>query len=46
MGAIETSDWEHWNDISSQISFPEGTQHGTVFKVSTKIISALKAQKK
>lgn len=41
MGAVASADWEHWEDISENISFPEGTRHGTVFKVSEKIINNL-----
>ena len=34
MGAIRSTNLEKWEDISEMISFPEGTRHGTVFKVS------------
>lgn len=34
MGAIRSTDLEKWEDISELVSFPEGTRHGTVFKVS------------
>ena len=34
MGAVASTDLENWEDISDQIHFPEGTRHGTVFKVS------------
>ncbi len=33
-GAMRTTDFESWEDISDKISFPEGTRHGTVFNVS------------
>ena len=33
-----------WEDISEQISFPEGTRHGTVIKVSADDINTLKKQ--
>ena len=42
MGAIESADLKNWTDISDKISFPEGTRHGTVFKVSEKEFKALK----
>jgi hypothetical protein len=31
-----------WEDISEQISFPKGTRHGTVIKVSADVVAALK----
>jgi hypothetical protein len=33
-GAVASSDLKIWRDISDKISFPAGTRHGTVFKVS------------
>lgn len=33
-GAMASTDLEHWVDISEQISFPEGTRHGSILKVS------------
>ena len=40
-GAVrETS--KGWEDISEQVSFPKGTRHGTVIKVSAAEINALK----
>jgi len=33
MGAVRSSDLKTWTDISDQIQFPEGTRHGTIFKV-------------
>jgi len=42
MGAVRSKDLINWEDISEQISFPEGTRHGTVFKVSTEILENLK----
>ncbi|MEQ8552806.1 MAG: glycoside hydrolase family 43 protein [Cyclobacteriaceae bacterium] len=41
MGAVASSDLENWKDISDQINFPEGTRHGTVFKVNQKILDNL-----
>jgi len=43
MGAIMTKDWKNWTEISDQLSFPEGTRHGTVFKVSEDILEKLLA---
>ncbi|PPK88419.1 glycosyl hydrolase family 43 [Neolewinella xylanilytica] len=34
MGAVRSSDLENWTDISDQLSFPEGTRHGTVVRVT------------
>ena len=34
MGAVQSPDLVNWTDISSQISFPKGMRHGSVFKVS------------
>ena len=42
MGAVRSKDLKNWEDISEQISFPEGTRHGTVFKVSPEILDNLK----
>lgn len=33
-----------WEDISAQVSFPQGTRHGTVIKVSADVIAALKKE--
>ncbi len=41
MGAVRSKDLKKWEDISEQIDFPEGTRHGTVFKVSEKVIKEL-----
>jgi beta-xylosidase len=44
MGAVRSNDLKNWEDISDQISFPEGTRHGTVFKVSQKVLEKVKMQ--
>jgi hypothetical protein len=36
-GAIRSGDMQSWEDISEQVSFPEGTRHGTVFKVTDRV---------
>ena len=41
MGAIKSSDLKTWTDISDSISFPKGTRHGTIFKVSKKELKKL-----
>jgi hypothetical protein len=43
MGAILSTDLVNWTDISNHISFPEGTRHGTVFKVTEEILTGLLA---
>ncbi len=40
-GAVKQTD-KGWEDISEQISFPQGTRHGTVFKVPTDLLENLK----
>jgi len=34
MCAISSTDLRHWNDITDSISFPQGTRHGTVLKIT------------
>ena len=40
-GAVKQTS-KGWEDISDQVSFPEGTRHGTVIKVSSEVINQLK----
>lgn len=40
-GAMRTQNFIDWQDISEQIQFPQGTRHGTVFKVSPEILQPL-----
>lgn len=42
MGAVRSTDLENWTDISAEINFPEGTRHGTVFKVKQRILDKFK----
>lgn len=44
MGAVRSNDLNAWEDISEQIKFPDGTRHGTVFKVPEGILENLKKQ--
>lgn len=44
MGAVRSKDLKNWEDISDQVYFPKGTRHGTVFKVSQKVLENLKKQ--
>ena len=38
-----SSDLNGWTDITSQLSFPSGTRHGTVFRVTEEVLNALLA---
>jgi len=40
-GAVASVDLKTWKDISDKISFPAGTRHGTVFKVSKEEYEAM-----
>ncbi len=42
-GAIQSADLEHWQDISSKITFPPGTRHGTALAVPSDVIRPLLA---
>ena len=42
-GAVKQTS-KGWEDISEQISFPQGTRHGTIIKVSADVIEALKKE--
>jgi hypothetical protein len=44
MGAVLSEDLINWADISHRVKFPEGTRHGTVFKVSKRIFNNLMKQ--
>jgi hypothetical protein len=44
MGAVRSANLKDWEDISDKVSFPEGTRHGTVFKVSRSVFEKLKNQ--
>ena len=41
MGAIRSINLKDWEDISNEIHFPDGTRHGTVFKVKKKVVDKL-----
>jgi beta-xylosidase len=46
MGAMASTNLLEWTDISDQISFPEGTRHGSVFKVNENILKGILTSKK
>lgn len=41
-GAVETTDFKVFTDISDKISLPEGHKHGTVFKADERVLEGLK----
>ena len=41
MGAIRSTDLKKWEVINDQIRFPEGTRHGTIFKISESVLNKL-----
>jgi len=43
MGGQSSNDLATWTDRRSEISFPDGTRHGTVFKVTQEVLDALLA---
>ena len=42
MGAVKSSDLQNWVDISDQVSFPEGTRHGSVIRIDSHTLKNLK----
>lgn len=44
MGAVSSSDLVSWSDISGEVSFPEGTRHGTILQVKRKVLDGLLAK--
>jgi hypothetical protein len=45
-GAVKTTDFVHFDDISDIISLPEGHKHGTIFKAKESILKCLIQNKK
>lgn len=41
-GAVRSKDMTNWEDVSDSIVFPQGTRHGTAFKVSQEVFDKLK----
>jgi hypothetical protein len=41
MGAVASEDLKNWTDVSGQVKFPDGTRHGTAFKVPEKALEKL-----
>jgi hypothetical protein len=44
-GAIVSTDFKTWKDISDEISYPEGIRHGTAFRATRKILDVLLKEK-
>jgi len=44
--AVRTSDFKEFEDISAEINLPEGHKHGTITKISSKILEGLKKESK
>lgn len=42
-GALRSSDFRKWEDVTNQLSFPADTRHGTVLKVSEELVAKLKS---
>ncbi len=40
-GAVRSKDRIHWEDVSSLVSFPKGTRHGTAFRVRRSVLEQL-----
>ncbi len=45
-GAMKSTDMEHWQDISAEVSFPRGIRHGTALKVPEAIVRNLRQLEK
>jgi hypothetical protein len=45
-GALRTTDWKKFEDMTSEVKFPEDHRHGTVVKISEKHAAQLQAVKK
>ena len=43
-GAAKSRDLTTWEDISTRVSFPPGTRHGTVLRVPERVIQSLHAR--
>ncbi len=41
-GAVKTTDFQTWQDLTKQLSFPPGARHGTVLRVSEDVLEPLR----
>jgi hypothetical protein len=44
-GAVRTTDWRTFEDITAQVSFPADHRHGTVVKISEELARRLEARR-
>jgi hypothetical protein len=42
-GAVKTTDWKAFDDVTSQVSFPEDHRHGTVVEIPASVAAKLRA---
>lgn len=42
-GVYESTDWQHWRDITTKDSIVNGQRHGTIFAVAPEVLAALVA---
>jgi hypothetical protein len=42
-GVIRSKDLVTWEDLSGQLSFPQGARHGTAFRVPSKVLRGLES---
>ncbi len=40
-GAVRSKDGKTWEDVSSKVSFPKGTQHGTALRIPAEVLNRL-----
>jgi hypothetical protein len=40
-GAMHTEDFMHWQDVSDKLQMPDGSRHGSAFKISAKLFQQL-----
>jgi hypothetical protein len=43
-GAVRTRDWKTFEDVTSQVSFPEDHRHGTVVRIPESLARRLQTQ--
>jgi hypothetical protein len=42
---MRTTDWKTFEDVTSQVSFPEDHRHGTAVKISAELARSLQDRK-
>ena len=43
-GAVKSRDLARWQDISDQLSFPQGARHGTVLRVAESVVQRIQSK--